>query len=96
MQGTESMDLKHSETLDSVADNYIPNSKSTDLIKPTKLNSQQPSGENFLSDYQRCGSFPPLQNLLVRTRLRKKVFSSHKFKELEEEFVFFKVHENCF
>lgn len=51
MQGTESMDLKHSDTLDSVADNYIPNSKSTDLIKPTKLNSQQPSGENFPSDY---------------------------------------------
>lgn len=45
MQATESMDLKHSDTLDSVVDEYIPNSKSTDLIKPTKLDNQQPSGE---------------------------------------------------
>lgn len=45
MQETESMDLKHSETLDSVVDAYIPNSKSTDLIKPTKLDNHQPSGE---------------------------------------------------
>lgn len=45
MPGEESMDLKHSDTLDSVVDAYIPNSKSTDLIKPTKLDNQQPSGE---------------------------------------------------
>lgn len=48
MQETESMDLKHSDTLDSVGDAYIPNSKSTDLIKPSKsgnLDNQQPPGE---------------------------------------------------
>lgn len=36
MQEAESMDLKHSDTLDSVGDSFIPNSKSTDLIKPSK------------------------------------------------------------
>lgn len=41
----EEMDLKHSETLESVGDAYIPNSKSTDLIKPSKSDSQQPPGE---------------------------------------------------
>lgn len=49
MQETESMDLKHSDTLDSVGDSYIPNSKSTDLIKPSKsgnLDSQQTPGED--------------------------------------------------
>lgn len=42
------MDLKHSDTLDSVGDAYIPNSKSSDLIKPSKsgnLDNQQTSGE---------------------------------------------------
>lgn len=39
------MDLKHSDTLDSVADGYLPNSKSTDLIKPSKSENQPPSGE---------------------------------------------------
>jgi hypothetical protein len=49
MQETESMDLKHSDTLDSVGDAYIPNSKSTDLIKPSKsgnLDNQTAPGEN--------------------------------------------------
>lgn len=41
------MDLKHSDTLESVGDAYIPNSKSTDLIKPSKLDNQQPSGERL-------------------------------------------------
>lgn len=41
----DSMDLKHSDTLDSVADSYLPNSKSTDLIKPSKSENQPPSGE---------------------------------------------------
>lgn len=41
----DSMDLKHSDTLDSVADAYLPNSKSTDLIKPSKSENQPPSGE---------------------------------------------------
>ena len=45
MQGGDSMDLKHSDTLDSVADSYLPNSKSTDLIKPSKSDNQQPSGK---------------------------------------------------
>lgn len=47
MQESESevMDLKHTE---SVGDSFIPNSKSTDLIKPSKsgnLDNQQPSGK---------------------------------------------------
>lgn len=45
----ESMDLKHSDTLDSVnGSSYIPNSKSTDLIKPSKsgnLDNQPAAGE---------------------------------------------------
>jgi len=45
----ESMDLKHSETVESMGDvSYIPNSKSTDLIKPSKsgnLDNQQPAGK---------------------------------------------------
>lgn len=57
MQKAESMDLKHSETLDSVADGYIPNSKSTDLIKPSKLDHQPPSGENARSFTGNASSF---------------------------------------
>lgn len=42
------MDLKHSVTAESVAGSYIPNSKSTDLIKPSKsgnLDNKPPPGE---------------------------------------------------
>lgn len=47
MQETESMDLKHSDSVNG-NDSYIPNSKSTDLIKPSKsgnLDNQPSSGE---------------------------------------------------
>lgn len=61
MQETESMDLKHSDTLDSVGDSYIPNSKSTDLIKPSKSGNKdnQPTpgesaGRNFLAVEKLC------------------------------------------
>lgn len=48
MTESESMDLKHSDSVNG-DDAYIPNSKSTDLIKPSKLedlDNQQPSGES--------------------------------------------------
>lgn len=48
MQSEESMDLKQSNGVNGDDDTYIPNSKSTDLIKPSKsgnLDNQQPSGE---------------------------------------------------
>lgn len=45
----ESLDLMHSNTLDSVnGSSYIPNSKSTDLIKPSQsgnLDNQPAAGE---------------------------------------------------
>jgi hypothetical protein len=49
MQNEETMDLKQNNGVNG-DDSYIPNSKSTDLIKPSKsgnLDNQQPSGERF-------------------------------------------------
>lgn len=48
-QKTESLDLMHSHTLESVnGSSYIPNSKSTDLIKPSQsgnLDNQPAAGK---------------------------------------------------
>lgn len=54
MQGEESMDLKQNNNGVNGDDSYIPNSKSTDLIKPSKsenLDNQQP-GECFTRDHK--------------------------------------------
>lgn len=56
MQDEETMDLKQSNGVNE-DDTYIPNSKSTDLIKPSKsgnLDNQKPSGECFLSRSSEC------------------------------------------
>lgn len=72
MTNEDSMDLKHSDTLDSVGDTYLPNSKSTDLIKPSKLDNQQPSGEREKKSFEwklwneegeNCLSLRPLRRL---------------------------------
>lgn len=50
MQDEETMDLKHNNGVNGTDDDtYIPNSKSTDLIKSKSgnLDNQQPSGESF-------------------------------------------------
>lgn len=74
MQKAESMDLKHSDTLDSVADGYIPNSKSTDLIKPSKLD-QPPSGENAKSFTGNASSFKNFPKQLSK-EMGKNIFLS--------------------
>lgn len=73
MQETESMDLKHSDTLDSVAEAYIPNSKSTDLIKPSKSGNleQKPGEQNMARCIAKASKY--LQKLLAEMR-RKKIF----------------------
>lgn len=50
MLKNDNMDLTHSNTADSLAGEYLPNSKSTDLaIKPSasNLNNQQTTGNKF-------------------------------------------------
>lgn len=70
MQDEETMDLKHNNGVNG-DDSYIPNSKSTDLIKPSKsgnLDNQQPSGECLNSNISKiniCARKSFIKYLLV-------------------------------
>lgn len=97
MQKAESMDLKHSDTLDSVADGYIPNSKSTDLIKPSKLD-QPPSGENAKSFTGNASSFKTFRNSFQRKWEKISFYPFVKFMSWQISLgkCFGRSYRNCF